>query len=137
MDGRRVDRQAAERIGRNVFMARRRAGFSQEELGALAGLHRTEVGMVEKGERLPRVDTLLKLAASLAVPVGEFGGRHRVGGPGPDPSRHLCRRRGVRRVDQAEVDAKVKAAEQKMIFLLGHTRCGSGCSPSTSNRESR
>ncbi|HWO82262.1 MAG TPA: helix-turn-helix transcriptional regulator [Solirubrobacterales bacterium] len=53
-------------------MARRRAGFSQEELGALAGLHRTEVGMVEKGERLPRVDTLLKLAAALAVPVGEL-----------------------------------------------------------------
>jgi transcriptional regulator with XRE-family HTH domain len=72
MDGRRVDRQAAERIGRNVFMARRRAGFSQEELGALASLHRTEVGMVEKGERLPRVDTLLKLAAALAVPVGEL-----------------------------------------------------------------
>jgi transcriptional regulator with XRE-family HTH domain len=72
MDGRRVDRQAAERIGRNVFMARRRAGFSQEDLGAAAGLHRTEVGMVEKGERLPRVDTLLKLASSLAVPVGEL-----------------------------------------------------------------
>jgi transcriptional regulator with XRE-family HTH domain len=72
MDGRRVDRQAAERIGRNVFMARRRAGFSQEELGALAGLHRTEVSMVEKGERLPRVDTLLKLAAALAAPVGEL-----------------------------------------------------------------
>jgi transcriptional regulator with XRE-family HTH domain len=72
MDGRRVDREAAEQIGRNVFMARRRAGFSQEELGALAGLHRTEVGMVEKGERLPRVDTLLKLAAALAVPVSEL-----------------------------------------------------------------
>ena len=71
-DGRQVDREAAERIGRNVFMARRRAGFSQEELGALAGLHRTEIGMVEKGERLPRVDTLLKLAFSLAVPVGEL-----------------------------------------------------------------
>jgi transcriptional regulator with XRE-family HTH domain len=53
-------------------MARRRAGFSQEELGVLAGLHRTEIGMVEKGERLPRVDTLIKLAFSLAVPVGEL-----------------------------------------------------------------
>lgn len=72
MDGRRVDRQAAKRIGRNVFLARRRAGFSQEELGALAGLHRTEIGMVENGVRLPRVDTLLKLAAALAVPVGEL-----------------------------------------------------------------
>lgn len=71
-DGRQVDPEAAERIGRNVFMARRRAGFSQEELGALAGLHRTEIGMVENGTRLPRVDTLLKLAFSLAVPVGEL-----------------------------------------------------------------
>lgn len=72
MDGRRVDRQAAERIGRNVCMARRRAGFSQEELGALTGLHRTEIGMVENGTRLPRVDTLLKLAFSLDTPMGEL-----------------------------------------------------------------
>ncbi|MFL5872990.1 MAG: helix-turn-helix domain-containing protein [Solirubrobacterales bacterium] len=71
-DGRKVDRDAAKRIGRNVFMARRRAGFSQEDLGALAGLHRTEIGMVENGVRLPRADTLLKLAFSLAVPVGEL-----------------------------------------------------------------
>jgi len=38
----------------------------------MAGLHRTEIGMVENGVRLPRVDTLLKLAFSLAVPVGEL-----------------------------------------------------------------
>lgn len=72
MDGRRVDRGAAARLGRNVFMARRRAGFSQEALGSLASLHRTEVGMVEKGERLPRVDTLIKLASALGVGVGEL-----------------------------------------------------------------
>lgn len=72
MDGRRVDRGAAARLGRNVFMARRRAGFSQEALGALASLHRTEVGMVEKGERLPRVDTLIKLASALSVSAGEL-----------------------------------------------------------------
>lgn len=72
MDGRRVDRGAAVRLGRNVFMARRRAQFSQEELAALASLHRTEVGMVEKGERLPRVDTLIKLASALGVGAGEL-----------------------------------------------------------------
>jgi transcriptional regulator with XRE-family HTH domain len=72
MDGRRVDRGAAARLGRNVFMARRRAGFSQEALGALASLHRTEVGMVEKGERLPRVDTLIKLASALGVGAAEL-----------------------------------------------------------------
>jgi transcriptional regulator with XRE-family HTH domain len=72
MDGRRVDRGAALRLGRNVFMARRRAGFSQEALGALASLHRTEVGMVEKGERLPRVDTHIKLASALGVGAAEL-----------------------------------------------------------------
>jgi transcriptional regulator with XRE-family HTH domain len=72
MDGRRVDRGAAARLGRNVFMARRRAGFSQEALGALASLHRTEVGFVESGRRLPRVDTLVKLASALGVDPGEL-----------------------------------------------------------------
>lgn len=72
MDGRRVDRGAAQRLGRNVFMARRRAGFSQEALGALASLHRTEVGLVEKGKRLPRADTLIKLAAALDVGAGDL-----------------------------------------------------------------
>lgn len=67
MDGRHVERAAAERFGRNLFMARRRAGFSQEELAALCALHRTEIGLLEKGRRLPRVDTLLKLCAALAI----------------------------------------------------------------------
>jgi transcriptional regulator with XRE-family HTH domain len=72
MDGRRVDRGAAARLGRNVFMARRRAGLSQEALAALASLHRTEIGLLEKGGRLPRVDTLIKLASALGVGAGEL-----------------------------------------------------------------
>jgi transcriptional regulator with XRE-family HTH domain len=67
MDGRHVDRAAAERFGRNLFMARRRAGYSQEGLAKLCSLHRTEIGLLEKGRRLPRVDTLLKLTAALAI----------------------------------------------------------------------
>lgn len=72
MDGRRVDRAAAKRFGRNLFMARRRAGFSQEELGALCSLHRTEIGYLEHGARLPRLDTALKLATALEVPLDEL-----------------------------------------------------------------
>lgn len=72
MDGRLRDEEAAKRLGRNLFMARRRAGFSQEELGALACLHRTEIGMVENGIRLPRVDTLIKLASALDVRPGDL-----------------------------------------------------------------
>jgi len=69
MDGRNVNREAAKRLGKNLWLARRRAGYTQEELGVLCSLHRTEIGMVEKGDRLPRVDTLMKLAAALDVQV--------------------------------------------------------------------
>ena len=69
MDGRRVDREAAEQLGKNLWRARRRAGYSQEELAALCSLHRTEIGLLEKGGRLPRADTLMKLADALGVRV--------------------------------------------------------------------
>ena len=55
------------KFGRNLFRCRRRAAMSQEELGKLASLHRTEIGLLERGGRIPRIDTLMKLAASLAV----------------------------------------------------------------------
>jgi transcriptional regulator with XRE-family HTH domain len=69
MDGRKADREVAARIGRNLWLARRRAGYSQEGLGAVCSLHRTEIGMIETGQRLPRVDTLLKLAGALDAPA--------------------------------------------------------------------
>jgi transcriptional regulator with XRE-family HTH domain len=65
MDGRPVNEATAKRFGRNVFMARRRAGLSQQELAQRCSLHRTHIGCIEHGQRLPRVDTLVKLAAGL------------------------------------------------------------------------
>lgn len=70
MDGRRRNEEVAQRIGHNVLLARCRAGYSQEELGRRCSLHRTEIGMVENGERLPRVETLMKLAGGLEVGAG-------------------------------------------------------------------
>lgn len=62
----------AERLGRNLWVARRRVGYSQAELGALCSLHRTEIGLVENGRRIPRADTLVKLAAALEVSAEEL-----------------------------------------------------------------
>lgn len=62
----------AERLGQNLWAARRRVGFSQEELGALCSLHRTEIGLIEGGRRIPRADTLVKLASALDVSAGEL-----------------------------------------------------------------
>jgi transcriptional regulator with XRE-family HTH domain len=71
-DGRIRSEEVAVRFGRNLFRCRRRAALSQEELGALASLHRTEIGMLEHGTRLARVDTLMKLAGALSIEPSEL-----------------------------------------------------------------
>jgi transcriptional regulator with XRE-family HTH domain len=60
-------RAIARQLGANLRKARKRADLSQEEVGYLASIHRTEVGLIERGERMPRVDTLVKLAGGLEV----------------------------------------------------------------------
>jgi transcriptional regulator with XRE-family HTH domain len=59
----------ARRFGANLVEARKRAGISQEELGFRAGLHRTQIGSLERGAGVPRIDTLVKLAAALDSPL--------------------------------------------------------------------
>jgi transcriptional regulator with XRE-family HTH domain len=65
-------RQMGARFGENLLKARERAGLSQEELGFRASLHRTQIGILERGARMPRLDTILKLAGSLSIPPGEL-----------------------------------------------------------------
>lgn len=62
----------AERFGANLAHARKAADLSQEELGFRASLHRTEIGMLERGIRLARIDTLVKLAGALGVTPDEL-----------------------------------------------------------------
>ena len=56
-----------ERFATNLRAARKAAGMSQEDLGFCAGLHRTEIGQLERGARVPRIDTLAKLCGALEV----------------------------------------------------------------------
>ena len=66
-DGRIRSEKVAIKFGHNLWRCRRRASMSQEELGARASLHRTEIGMLEQGTRLARVDTLMKLTGALSI----------------------------------------------------------------------
>jgi transcriptional regulator with XRE-family HTH domain len=60
----------AERFGANLRRVCRREGLSQEGLAVRASLHRTEVGVLERGSRASRIDTLIRLASAMAVPPG-------------------------------------------------------------------
>lgn len=59
-------------LGDNLARCRKRADLSQEELSWRAGLHRTEISQLERGLRIARADTILKLASALEVPVGDL-----------------------------------------------------------------
>lgn len=60
------------RFGRNLARCRECADVSQEELSFRASIHRTEVSLLERGERMPRVDTALRIAGSLGVPLDDL-----------------------------------------------------------------
>jgi len=59
-------------FGRTMALIRERAGLSQEAVGFRASLHRTEIGMLERGIRMPRLDTIVKIAGALEVEPGEL-----------------------------------------------------------------
>lgn len=55
------------RFGRRLREIRRQQGVSQEKLAALAGLHRTYVSSVERGQRNISLLNIEKLATALGV----------------------------------------------------------------------
>jgi transcriptional regulator with XRE-family HTH domain len=61
-----------ERFAANLRRARTKVGISQEELGDRCDLHRTEISLLERAGREPRLATILKLAGSLETTPAEL-----------------------------------------------------------------
>jgi transcriptional regulator with XRE-family HTH domain len=62
----------AERFGLLLTRRRMHAALSQEELARLVGIHRTEISLLERGGRRPRLDTLLQLVAAVETEPAEL-----------------------------------------------------------------
>jgi len=54
-------------FGNKVREIRKSQGLSQERLADIAGLHRTYIGSVERGEQNVSVDNIAKIAKALKV----------------------------------------------------------------------
>jgi transcriptional regulator with XRE-family HTH domain len=93
-----------QRFGENLILLRDRVDLSQEQTAERAGLHKTEISLLERGLRLPRLDTIVRLAGAIEVEPCELltgmnwrlAGNIRRGGymrqdapesPGLEPSR--------------------------------------------------
>lgn len=61
-----------EQFGERVRELRLKQDLSQERLGAKAKLHRTYIGMIERGEKNITLENIEKLARALGVPVNRL-----------------------------------------------------------------
>jgi transcriptional regulator with XRE-family HTH domain len=63
---------ARHHFGHNLRALRLETGMTQEALGLASGVHPTVVSRLERGERDPRISTIIKLAAALEVSPGDL-----------------------------------------------------------------
>jgi transcriptional regulator with XRE-family HTH domain len=56
----------------NLKYWRKKRGLSQQKLSELAEVHRTEVGLLERGKREPKFGIINKLAGALAIDQSEL-----------------------------------------------------------------
>lgn len=71
-----MGRMSPRETGNQSKIARKRieAGLTQSQLGALVGVQGTYVGAWERGERKPKLDALMRLAAVLECDVADLIG---------------------------------------------------------------
>ena len=58
---------SAAAFAQNLQRERTQAGLSQEALADLCDMHRTEVSLLERAKREPRLGTIVKLARALKI----------------------------------------------------------------------
>lgn len=56
----------------NLKKIRNQSGLSQEELAHRAGLHRTYISSVERGQRNISLENIFAIAEALSVPVADL-----------------------------------------------------------------
>ena len=61
-----------KKFGKRLRYLRKAKGLSQEDLAFKAGIHRTYVGGIERGERNPSLKNIAAIAKALGVSLPEL-----------------------------------------------------------------
>lgn len=59
-------------LGETIRAQRKARGLSQEDFGELAGVHRTYVGMIERGEKNITLSNIVKVAQAFGLAPSEI-----------------------------------------------------------------
>ncbi len=60
------------RFSANLRRVRKLRGMTQVELALMTELHRTQISLLERGKRMPRLDTLVKLVYALGCSADDL-----------------------------------------------------------------
>lgn len=63
----------AKHVAGLLRQLRTECGLSQEALGGRSGLHRTYIGLIERGERNPTITTISRILPVLGTSWADFG----------------------------------------------------------------
>ena len=61
-----------EQFGQTIRQQRKKRNYSQEKLAELAGVHRTYIGMVERGEKNITLGNIEKFANALSMSISQL-----------------------------------------------------------------
>jgi len=67
-----MSKDPKKKLGERIRSLRKEAGLSQEELADAAGLHRTYIGAIERGERNISLINIVQLARALRVKTADL-----------------------------------------------------------------
>jgi transcriptional regulator with XRE-family HTH domain len=65
-------REILVKFGKKVREERKKLGYSQEVLAEKAGVHRTYIGMIERGEKNITLANIQKVSKALKVKISEL-----------------------------------------------------------------
>lgn len=68
-----VRQDLLEVFGEDLKDLRTAAGLNRHQLAERSLMHSTEVGLLERGQREPRLGTMIRLSVALDVPFGRLG----------------------------------------------------------------
>lgn len=67
-----MNKELSKAFGLEVRERRLKLKFSQEELAHLAGLHRTYIGMIERGEKNITLENIHRIAIALKLSISDL-----------------------------------------------------------------
>jgi transcriptional regulator with XRE-family HTH domain len=107
-------------LGDRIRALRERQQLTQADLARLSELSRSQILLLERGERAPTVVTVASVARALGVPVGDLLDPVTQANPGPDRADRLATR--ARALGPAGLDAVERVIDALEQFASAEGR---------------